>query len=226
MPMLGDYLGQLVSEIAMARMQADLESVRLGDLYAQHPLLRHFPVPRFRLPEVRLEIPVAIESAAETPKDAPRGKIGAKQATNAVMAVVAKRLVAGGIELAPDDRARLESAMRERLSRLEQPKGSSLSTTHFLDQSLHVLEEHLPVSVAADETRARLFAEVRESAGLELRKLAPPLPRVAVIVETTKLKEIDRPEALLRIEVKIAEEAVEWRVTEKDGKVSSRLIPE
>lgn len=226
MPKLGDYLGQLVSEIAMARMQADLESVRLGDLYAQHPLLRHFPVPRFRLPEVKLEIPVAIESAAEPPKGAPRGKIGAKQATTAVMSVVAKRLAAGGHALATDERKRLESAMRERLGRLEQPQGSALSTTHFLDESLHALEQHLPASVAADEARARLLDEVRAAAGLELQKLAPPLPRVSVVVETAKLKEIDRPEALLRIEVRIAEEAVEWRVNEKDGKTSSRLIPE
>ena len=65
MPYLGDYLGQLLSEIAIARMQADLETVRLAELYAAHPLLRTLPVPHLRLPEVALEIPVLIEASEE-----------------------------------------------------------------------------------------------------------------------------------------------------------------
>ncbi len=43
MPNLGDYLGQLLSEITLARMHADLESIRIAELYAAHPLLRTFP---------------------------------------------------------------------------------------------------------------------------------------------------------------------------------------
>ena len=32
MPYLGDYLGQLMAEIAIARMHADLETVRLAEM--------------------------------------------------------------------------------------------------------------------------------------------------------------------------------------------------
>ena len=60
MPYLGDYLGHLISEVTMARMQADVEAVRIAELYASHPLLRTMPVPRFRLPEVQVDIPVVI----------------------------------------------------------------------------------------------------------------------------------------------------------------------
>lgn len=62
MPKLGDYLGQVLSEIARARMQADVEAVRLADLYAKDALLKLFPVPRFRVLNVKLEIPVAVRS--------------------------------------------------------------------------------------------------------------------------------------------------------------------
>lgn len=66
MPYLGDYLGQLMAEIAIARMHADLETVRLAEIYAAHPLLRTMSVPRLRLPEVDLELPVLIEQVEET----------------------------------------------------------------------------------------------------------------------------------------------------------------
>src|SRR4051812_17667499 len=65
MTYLGDYLGQLMSEISMARMQADVETLRIAELYAAHPLLRTMPVPHIRLPDVELDIPVLIKASAE-----------------------------------------------------------------------------------------------------------------------------------------------------------------
>ena len=74
MPLLGDYLGQLLSEITIARMHADLETVRLAELYATHPLLKNFPVPHVRLPDVELELPVLIKTSEEAhPGQPPRG---------------------------------------------------------------------------------------------------------------------------------------------------------
>lgn len=55
---LSDYLGHLLSSVAKARMQADLETLRIAEQYHSHPLLKHFPVPRVRLPKVELSIPV------------------------------------------------------------------------------------------------------------------------------------------------------------------------
>ncbi|SMF17174.1 hypothetical protein [Pseudobacteriovorax antillogorgiicola] len=55
---LGDYLGHLLSSVTKARMQADLETIRIAEQYQSHPLLKHFPVPRVRLPKVELNVPV------------------------------------------------------------------------------------------------------------------------------------------------------------------------
>ena len=65
MPYLGDYLGHLLSEITNARVQADLESVRVADLYASHPLLKHMAVPRFRLPTITIDAPVVMRNMDE-----------------------------------------------------------------------------------------------------------------------------------------------------------------
>src|SRR5438132_458461 len=67
MPALGEYLGTLLAEITSARLQADLEAARIAQLYASHPLLQHMPVPRFRLPSVSLDLPVAVEKIDPPP---------------------------------------------------------------------------------------------------------------------------------------------------------------
>lgn len=60
MPSLGDFLGALLSDAARARMRADLEAVRIAALYAQDPLLKNLSVPRFRLPDVTVDVPFVV----------------------------------------------------------------------------------------------------------------------------------------------------------------------
>ena len=67
MPALSEYLGALLAEVINARLQADLESARIAQLYASHPLLQHMPIPRFRLPNVSLDLPVAVEKIDQPP---------------------------------------------------------------------------------------------------------------------------------------------------------------
>ena len=73
MTYLGDYLGQLMAEVTKARVSADIEAVRIAEMYAEHPLLRNMPIPRFRLPSVEIDVPVLIDrisgtQAGESPK--------------------------------------------------------------------------------------------------------------------------------------------------------------
>ncbi|MEJ2127120.1 MAG: hypothetical protein P8X84_06440 [Candidatus Bathyarchaeota archaeon] len=56
MPNLGDYLGNLISEVTLARMQADIEAVRIAELYSSHPLLKNMPIPHFRLPAKKVRL--------------------------------------------------------------------------------------------------------------------------------------------------------------------------
>jgi len=74
MPFLGDYLGHLLGEVTIARMQADLETMRVAELYASHPLLKHMPVPHFRAPQIDMDIPVVIHGVENSlPEHSSRG---------------------------------------------------------------------------------------------------------------------------------------------------------
>ena len=58
---LSDFLGNILSQVSEARKHADEASIALAEYYAQDKLLRCLPVPRVRLPNIELTIPVAIK---------------------------------------------------------------------------------------------------------------------------------------------------------------------
>ena len=60
---LADYAGYIFIEIVRAREMADRHSRALAEVYAQDPVLQHFPVPRFKLPKVVVTVPVLISGA-------------------------------------------------------------------------------------------------------------------------------------------------------------------
>ena len=60
MPKLSEFIGAIVQETAKARMLADLESIRMAETYYQDMYLKHLPVPHFKMPEITIEMPVAV----------------------------------------------------------------------------------------------------------------------------------------------------------------------
>lgn len=64
---LGETLGHILCEITRARMAADLEAVRIAKNYSEDPdgLLRHFPVPRMRMPTIEMTLPVIVGQIPE-----------------------------------------------------------------------------------------------------------------------------------------------------------------
>lgn len=60
---LSDFVGYVFSEMVRARGIADSESKRVAMIYADDPIMKHFSVPRFKIPEMELTIPVLISGA-------------------------------------------------------------------------------------------------------------------------------------------------------------------
>ncbi len=60
---LSDYLGFIFSEITRAREIADRTSAQIAKVYSEDPVMKFFSVPRFKIPEMALSIPVLISGA-------------------------------------------------------------------------------------------------------------------------------------------------------------------
>jgi hypothetical protein len=60
---LRDYAGFILTELIQAREMADRYSRSVAERYAQDPVMRHFSVPRFKLPKIDLTIPILVSGA-------------------------------------------------------------------------------------------------------------------------------------------------------------------
>ena len=66
---LGVLLGALISGVVHARRIADEESAAIAEHYKDNPLLSGMSIPRVRVPEVSIDIPMLIESQDEGEAD-------------------------------------------------------------------------------------------------------------------------------------------------------------
>jgi hypothetical protein len=233
MPYLGDYLGQILSEITIARLQADLETIRLAELYASHPLLRTMPVPHMRLPEVNLEIPVLIKEAAEprTGESARGGVPDQDIIIRGFRNVLDAHLSRANFTVTRAESRRLDALLRTRLAETKSPPeisvdvhriAADLITTalRFLEEARDSSETDRP-SITPSAT-----VELTEAVRLELLKLRAMPPRMTVLVTSAELREMGSAENVVRLRLKVSEEGVEWTTIDIDGIQRDRLVPE
>lgn len=90
---LSDFLGNILSQISEARKQADEASIRMARQYAEDELLRHLPVPRVRLPNMEITIPVCIKETRKTSVYDPQKGIVRKELVRNVYNTMQKEFV-------------------------------------------------------------------------------------------------------------------------------------
>jgi hypothetical protein len=221
---LGDYIGQILSEITIARVQADMQAVRLADMYATHPLLKTFPVPRFRLPKVTIDVPVAVSEVRGAPKSrAARTGLDMTKARKAFDTALKQQLTRSGLKLAGDAKRKLLVAVEERFEQLTYAEDVSTSAVHVADSVTKVVQESLSRGKLDTKAQDRFVSELRQIARLALVKLLPTPPRVRVVTNTAQLRELSPIEFLTRLQFDVSEQGMEWRGEDGDGK---RLVPE
>jgi hypothetical protein len=232
MPYLGDYIGQLLSEITMARVQADLEAVRVAELYAGHPLLRHMPVPHFRLPDVDVEIPVAIKQMEERrPEEPIRGAPSATELRATLDKVLQEQLEKRAVRLTPTQKNKLSSALDQKVAAVMQPPEVAVDVTHIADNLAKSVPSLLskikgPAGVTEAPGMESLEAELKISLRAEFVKLRKPPPRLVATVTTAEIREAGPSESIVRFHLKITEQAFEWTMVESEGRSEDRLVPE
>ena len=232
MPYLGDYLGQLLSEITIARMHADLEALRVAELYASHPLLRTMPIPHFRLPDVELEVPVVIKQMDEpSPGKPPRGGVDPKTLRKAFDSTLALQLSKSRIKLSAEQTKNMQALIDTAASDEDLPHEIAVDTNRVADRFADAVSKVLAATVPPDnpdklEQIQRLASELKTGVRLAFLKARVPPPRLSTLVTTQDIREAGASENITRLKLKISEESVEWTMVESDGQMQGRLIPE
>lgn len=228
MPNLGDYLGHLLSEIAIARMHADLETIRIAELYAAHPLLRSMPVPHVRMPDVDLEIPVLVDNVEDPPAgESARGSATVPDLRKKFDEVLRAHLARSGVSLTPADTAKLTAALDLRLPQHHLPAEVSVGVLRLADDlsatAVKAIEEAKPGTPATEPARVN---HLKEAVRVALLQVPRQPPRVRVLVTSSQIRESATADNLTKLHVKISEQGVEWATVGVGGERQDKLVPE
>lgn len=232
MPYLGDYLGHLLSEIAIARMQGDIETVRIAELYAAHPLLRSMPVPHVRISDIDIEVPILI-GRVEEPRagESARGSPSLPEMRKIFDNVLTSHLSRIGVSLTAADWRELGVALDGRLPLHGVPTETSVDVYRLADDLSAVAtralgELRMGGTPGATPIPADHGSELKAAARVAFLELRKPPPRLNVIVTSGEIREAATTENLTRIRLRVSEQGVEWATIESEGTRRERLVPE
>lgn len=214
-------------------MHADIETMRVGELYAQHPLLRHLPVPRFRLPDVEVNVPVVIDRVDEPEGGDPlRGGPPLPALRRAFDKVLAKQLRTSRKRVSPRDREKIRAVLKDSVDTLEHPPETSVYTGHVADtmsrKVTNVLRKARAADSKVDDEQLQEFEDrLKVMSRIEFLKLRRKPPRLHALVTSSEVREAADSENVVVFRLKITEDSVEWTSIESpDGEQRARLVPE
>jgi hypothetical protein len=234
MPNLNDYIGSLVSSITNARVMSDLQTVKIAEEYANHKLLQHFSVPRMRIDDIEMTIPIGLHTVDEQLQKF----IKPIDANNLNMVVYREILSVTGMGRMKVEVARLiQAAIAKETNTLEQ----KLTVANYEEMLKIYANTIADYSYSTLKKNGMLIKEVNPKLGpiaianallvvlkeqVSIKEKTAGLGHLEVIVEANKLREL-KPETLIYIKVKIKEDGMEWnRLENNNGEIETKLLPE
>jgi len=238
MAYLGDYIGHLLSEVTIGRMHADIEARRIAEIYENDPILKHFPVPRFRLPDVNIELPIIIDKIEElnTPNSIPRGGVYKRPNEDffddILKSIEKENGIKPGERLASKLKKNLVGTVNDlwKTSSVLLPKQIITKTLHKnVSKDLDKLKEK------ADKTNLKKIEKFENSLKKTIQEKISNLiqnpPRVKIRAISHEIKEHNKDEAMTKgaitkIKLSFKEESCEWIFKDNDGQIEQKLLPE
>lgn len=227
---LASVLGAVMADLARARVMADQESLRIARAYAEDPLLATLSIPRIRLPEVVLDLPVLLQEVLEG--HAPT----ASQPENVAVAIrnaVESQLAEPPPLPSPLFVSNLASDLQSRLAIVAQsaPKDSAYPDVIADEAAARVVaalgrSDWAPPALS-DARREALLTEVRRVARANAWQDAGATSATGVIVDTTVVREQGSQLNITRLQITLKEDGLEWKQIERsDGSRTRKLQPE
>lgn len=220
---LGDYVGHLLSEITKARMQADMETVRIARIYASDPLLKNFPVPRMRLPNLEMNVPVII---SEVPKNEDESFLRRNRLE--AIAPESERIIKNelnkfNITLNDRDISRLRRALSSKIKGMSTPKTEEYMSVakEIAKEAVGLAQQKFKTSLNKDMHRDQIeslqtsIQDKLYASLISLDKIPVSSTRIKVITETSKIKEMGNIQNAVTLKLSVIEEAVEWATVGK-----------
>ncbi|HEY3488675.1 MAG TPA: hypothetical protein VGK27_00975 [Candidatus Deferrimicrobiaceae bacterium] len=222
---LGELMGAMMAGLIRARRVADEQTASLAEYYKDNPLLEGLSIPRIRIPEMTIDLPLLIEdstSAQAGEMEAP-AKIAA-----AVEAQMKATLAKNNIRIAPAFNKPFLEAVKGRLASLKDAGGPVTK-----ESVVRGVQEAFADTLAG--TGTTLGTPEKEAIAKELRlRVAaislvkePVMPGIQANIRTADVKERASAQNVVRLKITLKEEGLEWATQASDtGGVIRTLQPE
>lgn len=222
---LGALVGSLMSSVIRARRIADEQTAALAEYYRDNPLLEGLSVPRVRIPELTIEMPVLIEDSSEgkAAKPDPTSKI-ADFAQTIVHSALARR----SIETRPVFKRALQQEVRTRLIALRASNAPWTKEAVIRDVQSAFAEA---LEKSGQDLDAAQQAAVAKQIRSQLAKASfssgSVMPGIMANIRTADVKERSDSANVVRLKITLKEEGLEWSTQASDtGGVVRTLQPE
>ncbi|MGB8217962.1 MAG: hypothetical protein WCE94_11745 [Candidatus Methanoperedens sp.] len=227
---LSDFLGHILEEITRARVQADSAAIRTAKLYASDKdgFLKHFPVPRMRLPNIEITAPVVIIDIPEGYMEKTDPNLLSQSVADDVLKILTKKKISLDI-------AEITNIIKE---------DESLSKGYLSETSADVLSGKIGTQIKTMATKTISSADVHKKVVSlihdQIFKTFQLLPRkpmgIVINAKTSAIKELSQTAGqganVVYFKMSITEDAMEIELKDPSEPVSDgqsnikRLIPE
>lgn len=224
---LGDVIGAMLADAARARARADLEAVRIAEMYSRDPLLKHLSVPRFRMPDLVVDLPVLVSGVEGA--GAGGSVWSAKEPTKTELArALRDGIDRSGLKLTKEQSSAVVEAVASRSKEIFAAEGEAGRTPGTIAADLAgegVATIRSKLRRDPPEAQLATLSNVTKAslASLLAGKLAPS-PATEVVFTSEEIKAHGDSGNVVRLRVTISEDSYE--VVEREGDEGYFLSPE
>ncbi len=222
---IGDLLGSLMTGVIRARRMADEQTAALAEYYKDNPLLEGLSVPRIRIPELTIDMPMLIENHLE-------GQSGEMEdptkIADAAEAQLKATLSKNNIKINPTFYKAFLGEVKNQLELAKQTGAPIMKETvarGVQDAFAATLTKTKTPLAATDQiTIARDLRAKVSTVGIA----KGPMPSSIVAnIKTADVKERASTTSVVRLKITLKEEGLEWAIkSSESGGVVRTLQPE
>jgi hypothetical protein len=222
---LGSLLGSLMTGVIRARRMADEQTAALAEYYKDNPLLEGLSVPRIRIPELTIEVPMLIENHVE-------GQSGEMEYPTKIADAAEEQLKAtlskNNIKVNPTFHEAFLDEVKNQLELAKQTGAPIMKETvarGVQDAFSATLTKTKTTLTATDQIAVARDLRAKVST-VGIAKGGIP-PSIVANIKTADVKERASNTSVVRLKITLKEEGLEWAIkSSESGGVVRTLQPE
>jgi len=225
---LGKLLGSMLASIAHARRIADEETAAIAEYYRSNPLLEGMSLPRVRVPELVIDLPMLINATEDGEANELQDDAVVRNAVTTELLKAAKR---EGFAVSQTLQKRFDEQLKLELAKVKADGGERGYPREMVVRAVdsafaRTMAEERHERVSPVQTRKMAEIIRQKASEVALKKVGMP-PKITASIVTEEIKQQANSGVVTRIRLVLKEEGLEWTVGENpDGTVSRKLTPE